>query len=121
MRKGIIPRIITLLCCIVFLGCVDHAPPVVEKTVIKTASKGYHKFDFENYKPVDAKGYVQKVDNFTIVFDPSASMTETYMPSYDCIACHTKYQTTTYAERHAVRYGGREFAQKDNKKICPGL
>jgi OmpA-OmpF porin, OOP family len=118
MRNGIIPKIITLLFCIIFSGCVDHAPPVVENTAIKTALKGYHKVYFEEYQPVDTEGYVKKVDNFTIIFDPSASMTQSYMPSYDCIVCHIDYQDTNFAERHAIKYGGREFAKKDKKQFA---
>ena len=118
MRNGIIPKIITLLFCIIFSGCVDHAPPVVENKVLKATSKGYHKLYFEEYQPVNADGYVKKVDNFTIIFDPSASMTQAYMPSYDCIVCHTDYQDTGYAEKHAVRYGGPEFAKKDKKQYA---
>ena len=118
MRNGIIPKIMMLLFCIIFSGCADHSPPVVEKTVQKAASNSYHKLYFEEYGPVDTAGYVKKVDNFTIIFDPSASMTQSYMPSYDCIVCHTDYQEPAYAEKHAIKRGGPEFSKKDKKQFA---
>jgi OmpA-OmpF porin, OOP family len=118
MQKRIIPKIIILLFCIIFSGCADRTPPVIEKTVLKAASQGYHKLYFHEYKPVNAEGYVKKVDNFTIIFDPSASMTQSYMPSYDCIVCHIDYQDSSYAEKHAIKYGGPEFAKKDKKQFA---
>jgi OmpA-OmpF porin, OOP family len=117
MRNRIIPVLIAVIFCISFFGCADKAPPVVKEEVRKKTSQGYHKFYVENYKPVDARGYVKKVNNFTIVFDPSASMTEAYIPSYKCIACHTEYQNSRYAEKHAIKYGGREFAKKDKSTM----
>jgi OOP family OmpA-OmpF porin len=119
MRNKIIPKLMMLFFCIIFSGCADRTTtPVVDKTVVKSASKGYHDLYFEERQPVNADGYVKKVDNFTIIFDPSASMTETYMSSSDCIDCHTDYQNTNYAGKHAVKYGGREFAQKDKKQFA---
>lgn len=115
MLHGKITRTIVLIFCILFLGCVDHAPPVADKTLQKSKTAGYHRFDLGQAHSVDAAGYVQKVDNFTIVFDPSASMTESYMPSEDCITCHTDYQNPAYAEQHGVKHGGREFARKGDK------
>jgi len=112
------PGIVILLFGIVFFGCSSHTPPVVDEKVLETASAGYHRFDFEDYQPVDTKGYVKKVDNFTIIFDPSASMTEVYTASYECIACHTDYQEAVYAENHAVKYGGSEFSEKDKKQYA---
>jgi len=117
MQKWMKPGIMILF-CILFFGCNKHTPPVVDKAVVDSASTGYHRFNFDEYTPVDTKGYVQKVDNFTIVFDPSASMTETYTSSYDCIACHTDYQDKGYAAKHAERYGGKEFALVENQEFA---
>ncbi len=114
MQKWIMPKIMMLLFCVVLFGCVNHAPPVAEEKAPEPGKTGYHQFDFKDYQPVDATGYVRKVDNFTIIFDPSASMTEVYTSSYECIACHRDYQDPGYAESHAVKYGGSEFARTNN-------
>ena len=114
----VLQKTVLLFCGIFFLGCVNHAPPVVDETVVKAASKGHHRFAFEEYQAVDAKGFIKKVDNFTIIFDPSASMTEAYKPSQNCITCHTDYQNPDYSERHAIMYGGQEFAKKNQKKYA---
>lgn len=72
MPNRIISGILLLFVFIVFSGgCADHSPPVVDYSVIKSASSGFHKFDFDTYEPFNADGYVKKVDNFTIIFDPS--------------------------------------------------
>ena len=117
MLKWIKPGITILFVCIVFLGCVNHTPSVESEKIPGTATTGYHQFDFEDYQPVDAEGYVKKVDNFTIIFDPSASMTEVYEASYECIACHRDYQDPGFAEKHAVRYGGHEFERKNTASV----
>lgn len=66
-------------------------------------------------EPVDAEGFVKKVDNFTIIFDPSASMTESYTPSQPCASCHTAFKDLEKAKQHAVRYGGREFVEAEEE------
>ncbi|MCD4675481.1 MAG: OmpA family protein [Desulfobacula sp.] len=117
MRYGSILRVVFLLTILVFSGCVDRPPqPTVEENAIKkVAPRAYHSFSFNECKPVDKTRMVKKIDNFVIVFDPSASMTETYEASNDCIACHDHYKDSSYAEKHAVKYGGREFAKQDDK------
>ena len=111
MLNRLIAGILFLFACIVCQGCTEHSPPVVDKTVIQSASKGFHKFDFDNIEPLDATGFVKKADNFTIIFDPSASMTDAYIPSGACSSCHTRYQNPDVAEKHALKYGGREFVK----------
>ncbi len=103
--------ILFLFVCIVFPGCTDHSPPVVDSSVVKAASKGFHKFDFDVIEPIDSEGFVKRVDNFTIIFDPSASMTDAYTPSESCASCHADYQNKDVAEKHALKYGGREFVK----------
>jgi len=102
-----------LVVCILFsAGCTKKSPPVVHKDVIKKASKGFHKFDFQSMEPLDAEGFVKKVDNFTLIFDPSASMTNAYTTSESCVSCHTDYQNLEFAQKHALQYGGREFVEE---------
>jgi len=113
MRNRLILGMICLLICVVLSGCADHTPPVVDSSVVTAASKGFHKFNFENLEPIDAEGFVKKVDNFTIIFDPSASMTGIYTPSESCASCHTDYQNQDFAEKHALQYGGREFVEAE--------
>ena len=116
MRNRIAAGILLLYVCIVFSGgCADHSPPVVEHSVIKSASSGFHKFDFETMEPIDADGFVKKVDNFTIIFDPSASMTDAYTPSESCVSCHTDYQNQDFAQQHALTYGGQAFAKAEEE------
>jgi OmpA-OmpF porin, OOP family len=113
MRNWMKPGTTMLLLYLVFLGCATHKSPPAEETKLpELPVTGYHQFGFESYQPIDTEGYVKKVDNFTIIFDPSASMTEVYEASYECIACHSDFQGADYAESHAVRYGGDMFAAK---------
>ncbi|SDT86217.1 OmpA family protein [Desulfobacula phenolica] len=119
MQNKITLKLMPLFFFIIFLGCAANTtPPVVDKNVIKTASKEFHRFDFKENQPVNTKEFVKKVDNFTVIFDPSASMTETYTPSNDCIACHTDHQHPEYAENHAVKHGGLEFADEDKRQYA---
>lgn len=108
-------KIVMLLLCTFCLGCVNNSSqPKAEKSVRLKASQHYHTFEMDTYQPVNATGYVKKVDYFTIVFDPSASMTEMYTPSYDCAACHTDYQEPVLAQEHAVQHGGAAYEGEDN-------
>ncbi|CCK81804.1 OmpA family protein [Desulfobacula toluolica] len=119
MQTRLISTIRVLLCCVLFWGCAGNtAPPVVDESIIQEASKGFHRFDFKKTQPVDTKDFVKKVDNFTIIFDPSASMTEAYTPSNDCTACHINYQDSGFAENHAIQNGGIEFAEPDKKQYA---
>lgn len=97
-----------------FFGCFEQSAKVADKGAVYTAKRSFHTFDMDYYPPLDAEGYVKKVDYFTIVFDPSASMTEMYVPSYDCAACHSSYQDPGFAQSHAVQYGGKPYEGKEN-------
>lgn len=117
MQYGIIFRVTMLSFCLFLFGCTGQTPksPAREAMVNKAVQSSYHSFDFEACKPVDTSGMMKKVDNFMIVFDPSASMTQTYEASNDCMACHDKFKDGEYAEQHAVEFGGREFVKQDDK------
>ncbi len=52
-----------------------------------------------------------------IIFDPSASMTETYLAADECVSCHKQYKDSAYAERHAVKHGGQEFSHADASRF----
>jgi OmpA-OmpF porin, OOP family len=113
MGSGIKVKMAILILCLVVVGCMKQSPPEVNKSVIQNATLKYHRFHIDIYDPIDTTGYVKKVDNFTVMFDPSASMTEVYVPSYECVACHIDFQDQTFAQNHAVKYGGSEFEKKD--------
>lgn len=116
MRSGSFFTLIILMIFISFSGCSNHSSqPIKETKPIPglAKAKAFHTFNLEQYEPVDTTGMVKKVDHFAIIFDPSASMTETYETSDDCITCHTKYKDSTFAENHAVEHGGREFKFPD--------
>jgi len=75
----------------------------------------------EECRPLEVTGnLVKKVDNFMIIFDPSASMTETYVASDKCVACHAQYKEIEYTNRHSVDHGGRKISKKDtpNTATC---
>ncbi|GEM_PF-993381 len=109
--------LLSLFCCIVFSGCVNHNPPKIDESVIKSASRLHHTFNTEKYHVVDTTGFVKKVDTFMLIFDPSASMTEMYKTSRDCISCHIKFKNSNYREHHAVKYGSSEFSEKNKRKF----
>ncbi len=118
MQYGIIFRVTMLSLCFFLFGCAGQTPksPAKEKMVKEVVSSSYHSFNFEACKPVSINGMTKKVDNFMIVFDPSASMTQTYEASNDCMACHDNFKDIDYAKAHAVKFGGREFAKQDDKQ-----
>lgn len=98
-------------------GCSQKEEPTVDHSEMGATAGHFHRFSANHYEPVDAEGYVKKVDNFTIIFDPSASMTEAYEPSYDCVACHLDYQEPEFSQNHAIRYGGEMFEGKTNSHL----
>lgn len=118
MQYGMILRITVLFSCFFLFGCAGQTAksPGGENMVKEVVPSSYHSFDFEACKPADTSGMMKKVDNFMIVFDPSASMTQTYEASSDCLTCHVKFKDSEYAEQHAVEFGGREFAKQDDKR-----
>ena len=116
--RGIVTKIIILLSCIALLGCAEHPRPAVKKSISRAAASEFHKFTSKGFTPVDTTGYVKKVDYFTIVFDPSASMTQVYTPSYECAACHIDYQESDYSKDHAITHGGSEFEGKKNEQYA---
>ena len=113
MGSRINTTLVIMMLCLLVVGCMKKSPPEINKSVAQNATLKYHRFNIDDYQPIDATGYVQKVDNFTVLFDPSASMTEMYVPSYECVACHTDFQDQTFAQNHALKYGGREFEKKE--------
>jgi OmpA-OmpF porin, OOP family len=98
MQYGIFYRIVFSLFFLVFSGCTNRpTQPVVENTKVqKAALETYHSSYFKECQPVDATGMVKKVDNFVIVFDPSASMTTVYEASDGSTADHTDYMYTKF-------------------------
>lgn len=113
-----------MFCC--FAGC-NGAGKNAEETEdlkvqghIKRSGSSFHKVDLYDCTPVDHTGYEKKVDNFMVVFDPSASMTQTVTASQLCMTCHDAFKDMNYAEKHSVKYGGREFANKGIKKLFSG-
>jgi len=117
MQYGLFLRILLLFFFLIFTGCADQQPkPLSENTAVKKITPNtYHTFNLERYQPVDTTGMVKKIDNFVLIFDPSASMTETYEASDECITCHTNYKDTDFAQKHEVKYGGHTFAERDNQ------
>lgn len=118
MRFGINLRMVLLLLpFLVFSGCVDRpSKSLVENSPIKQVDPhAYHSFNFGEYQPADTTGMVQKVDNFVVIFDPSASMTKTYEASGECVTCHFEFKDSDYLEEHTVKYGGRVFSERDDK------
>ena len=113
-------RIFIAIALSVFLlcGCSPKEEPKINDSKMITNANHFHRFSDDIFKPVDTEGYVKKVDNFTIIFDPSASMTEVYEPSYDCVACHIDYQSPGFSQNHAIRYGGHEFEGKDRQPFA---
>lgn len=113
MNKKVGSIILTL-----FIGLLVCAAPTLGNTDITSS---LHDIEPYECQQIPSDGLVKKVDNFMIIFDPSASMTETYLASVTCNNCHAPYNDSDYAEQHAVKYGGREFAAKDkvfNPKRC---
>lgn len=110
-------RLITIILLSVLLlwGCLQKEAPKVDRAQMGMTAGQFHRFSDDDLYPVDTMGYVKKVDNFTIIFDPSASMTEVYEPSYDCVACHIDYQDPEDTQAHAVRYGGEDFQGEDRQ------
>ncbi len=117
MQHGVIFRVTILSFCLFLFGCAGQTPtsPAGEEMVKEDVPSSYHSFDFEACNPVGTIDMTKKVDNFMIVFDPSASMTQTYEASNDCMACHDSFKDSEYAEQHAREFGGREFAKQDDK------
>ncbi len=115
--KLTITSALLLFCYIIFAGCVNHRPPKVKNSVILHASNFHHTFNIEKYHTIDTTGFVKKVNNFMIIFDPSASMTELYKTSDNCISCHVKFKKITYREQHAIKFGGKEFSKNEKRKF----
>ena len=110
--------LLSLFYCIVLSGCSNNNPPKINQAVIKSASEFHHTFATEKYHPVNTAGFVKKVNNFMIIFDPSASMTELYKTSKDCMSCHVKFKNSSFREHHAVKYGSSEFSKKNKRKFA---
>ncbi len=124
MRSKTLLNITVLLVCCMVIGCAgtaqkaeDTAP---EPAAAEESQSSFHKSQLHDCEPVDTTGYVKKVDNFMLIFDPSASMTQTVTASRSCMSCHTAYQDQKFAEDHAVQYGGREFEKKGVLKLFTG-
>ncbi len=111
MRSGSIFTIIILMLFLFFSGCSNRSSqPLQEPDSLNSKPAKYHTFSLDKFEPVDTSGMMKKIENFAIIFDPSASMTETYEASDDCISCHTAYKNSDFAQTHAQKHGGREFA-----------
>ncbi len=109
--------ILLIIYCSALSGCVNHNPPKVNNSVIQSASEFHHSFDIKKFHTIDPAGLVKKVNNFMIIFDPSASMTELYKTSQNCASCHVKFRDKTYSEKHAVKYGGKKFLAKSTRNF----
>lgn len=109
MQLGFKSKLIMLLVCLAVLGCVQQTKPKPDSSSESSTTGEYHRFDHAGIQPLNARGYVKRVENFTILFDPSASMTEAYTASYDCLACHMAYQDPVHAQSHAVAHGGKTY------------
>ncbi len=118
MSKKLGYGLILLFNILLIWGCSEKKAPVVDEAVVHQAAGSFHLFSDTAFEPVDDDGFVKKVDNFTIIFDPSASMTETYQPSYDCVACHFDYQNPEFSQNHATRYGGEAFSGKEKQPFA---
>lgn len=117
MHKKLL-SIIILMCCVFLWGCMEKSSPVVDQEATQEAAGTFHRFADNDFKPINTEGFVKKVDNFTIVFDPSASMTEVYEPSYNCVACHIDYQDPDFTQSHAVVHGGEGFSGKSKQPFA---
>ncbi len=110
----------TLLICCVVIGCTvtpKEAEAPSSPAAQKNSSVCFHKAQFHACTPVDTTGYLQKVDNFMIIFDPSASMTEPATAPLDCMSCHTRFQDNEFAEKHAVSHGSKKSQSSGLKNL----
>ena len=113
--NSVLKFFVVLFWTIIF-GCTTHNSPPAQKQNAgpKSQSNNYHIVQLDECKPVEVTGnLVKKVDNFMIVFDPSASMTETYVASDECVTCHVQYKDMEYANRHSVDRGGPEISEEN--------
>jgi len=58
-------------------------------------------------EPLSARVVEGKLSHFLMIFDPSASMTEVYVPSAQCATCHDPFRDESYAVTHAQAHGGK--------------
>jgi OOP family OmpA-OmpF porin len=116
MRYGSVLKTMLALIWIILSGCPAHhsQPTTKEKITPKHFRSNYHLVQTDECEPIEvADDLVKKVDNFMVIFDPSASMTETYIASADCIVCHAQYKETEFANQHVANYGGQKIAKQD--------
>lgn len=116
MRYRSVLKTMLVLIWIILSGCLAHnsQPTTKEKITPKHFQSNYHLVQTDECKPIEVTDdLVKKVDNFMVIFDPSASMTETYMASADCIACHAQYKEKEFANQHSVNYGGQKIAKRN--------
>lgn len=118
MRFRMMISLGVFLVCLVVTGCGQQAKPTAGDPSMSSAAAEFHKFDFQGTRPLDVRGYTKKVENFTILFDPSASMTEPYSASYDCVACHMDFQDPVTAKNHAVTHGGKAFKNRPDEEYA---
>ncbi|MDY7032612.1 MAG: vWA domain-containing protein, partial [Thermodesulfobacteriota bacterium] len=116
MRYSSIVTCMILSFWILISGCSVHNPQSNQKdgSDSKPSTHTYHLVQLDECAPVElTPNLVKKVDNFMVMFDPSASMTETYVASDECITCHVQYKDIEYASRHSVDRGGPEISEED--------
>lgn len=113
MRYESVLKTVLLLTLTILFGCpTHHSQPTTKEKI--TPDSNYHLVQTDECKPIEVSDdLVKKVDNFMVIFDPSASMTELYMASIECITCHAQYKEIEFANQHAVTHGGHKIAKQN--------
>jgi OOP family OmpA-OmpF porin len=113
MRYESVLKTVLLLTLTILFGCpTHHSQPTTKEKI--TPDSNYHLVQTDECKPIEiSDDLVKKVDNFMVIFDPSASMTELYMASIECITCHAQYKEMEFANQHAVTHGGHKIAKQN--------
>jgi len=85
MRYGSVLKTMSVLIWIILSGCPsNHSQPITidepalkEEITSKHLRTNYHLVQTDECKPIEVTDdLMKKVDNFMVIFDPSASMTE---------------------------------------------
>jgi len=76
MRYELVLKTVLLLTLTILFGCpTHHSQPTTKEKI--TPNSNYHLVQTDECKPIEVSDdLVKKVDNFMVIFDPSASMTE---------------------------------------------
>jgi OOP family OmpA-OmpF porin len=94
--------LIGLLLGFVLAGCAGNKLEAMPTE--KGETKVYHTQGFDSCQEITIPvGWTQKVQNFSLIFDPSASMTEQYVPYKACEECYEKYAEASHPNGDASK------------------